>query len=595
LHFSTTLDPLTRFSIESSFRSAADSAARKMAGAAAYASEQAADRMSEKMDETRREIRNDISDFRTEMLDQAGELGKTIKAVGTDLGNGFCRIEKSMAINNDRLLQLYGGVDLVRRNLVEGFEAVIDKLEEIQDTLGRIERGVMNPEETRALERYRRARAFLAKGRATDALETINAAMNNDGGPSLAHMPELRCLRGAIRLGLYDSSTTSHLDLAGAEDDFAEALDFAKDEAKPSIREHLALAHWGRQNYPAAYAIYEGNKANADAQFHAGRCMIQMGRHDHAQDHFRAALERDPRYFAIAAADPVLQGHPDLLKSVAQKIEVDRRDAARRKERDLQKQSEKLRSSLGKVLDLSPIKDLQLAMETWIEGCKVFRSIKLSERKIAQELAKVHGIPDLEITIYIAADPFDKRAEEAFKAGEDIIKLVNDHVGLKDLIEGIATNGEVPPSYEFTGILQRIERAYERIQEQITLMQNLAYADGALSEELTPSVWSNAHPGDWRSYMAPRPKGWLAGKRYDRNYDKHRDEANAKYFAKQDRERQIKAEATQRVQEIMQDELVPKAQPHFDSLVAQADRVQRALDLIKIKRKALYRLEGVFS
>ena len=595
MHFSTTLDPLTRFSIESSFRSAADSAARKMAGAAAYASEQAADRMSEKMDEARREIRDDISDFRTEMLDQAGELGKTIKAVGTDLGNGFCRIDKSMAATNDRLLELYGGVDLVRRNLVEGFEAVIDKLEEIQDTLGRIERGVMNPEETRALERYRRARAFLAKGRAVDALEAVNAAMNNDGGPSLAHMPELRCLRGAIRLGLYDSDSSTHLDLAGAEEDFAEALDFAKDEAKPSIREHLALAHWGRQNYPAAYAIYEGNRANADAQFHAGRCMVQMGRHDHAQDHFRAALERDPRYLAIAAADPVLQKYPDLLNSVARKIETERQDAARRKERDLDKRAEKLRNTLGKAMDLSPIKDLQLAMETWIEGCKVFRDIKLSEGKISQELAKVHEVPDLKVTIYIKAAPFDERTEKAFKAGEEIIELVNDRDSLRDLIDQIGESGETPHRYDFTATLDRLEKAYKSVQEQITLMQNLAYSDGALSDELTPSVWNNYSVGNWQKYLKPRPMGWIAQKLYDRNYDKYRDEAFAKHDAQRNHERQIDDEATQMVQQIMQHELVPKADPHFGKLINQADKVQRALDLIASKRQAICRLEGVFQ
>ena len=546
------------------------------------------------MDETRREIRDDISDFRTEMLDQAGELGKTIKAVGTDLGNGFCRIEKSMAVNNDRLLQLYGGVDLVRRNLVEGFEAVINKLEEIQDTLGRIERGVMNPEETRALERYRRARAFLNKGRASDALEAVNAAMNNDGGPSLAHMPELRCLRGAIRLGLYDNDNTSHLDLAGAEEDFAEALDFAKDEAKPSIREHLALALWGRQNYPAAYAIYESNRANADAQFHAGRCMIQMGRHDHAQDHFRAALERDPRYLVIAAADPVLQEHPDLLKSVARKIEVDRREAARRKERDLQKRSETLRDTLGSALNLSPIKDLQIAMETWIEGCKAFRDIKLSEGKISQELAKVHDVPDLKVTIYIKAAPFDERTEKAFKAGEEIIKLVNDRDSLRDLIDRIVEIGEIPHQYSFIEALERLEKAYKSVQEQITLMQNLAYSEGTLSDELTPSIWNNYSVGRWQEYLKPRPTGWLAQKLYDRNYDTHRNEAYAAHTAQQNYERQIDDEATKMVQRIMQNELVPKADPHFGKLINQADKVQRALDFIESKRQAIYRLEGVF-
>lgn len=150
---------------------------------------------------------------------QAGAMQR----LGAQLDDGLVRIDQSMMAQNEELNRISGVLDGVRKDMREGFGHIEVQMSGINNRLDRIETKVSNPEETRALERFSRAVTLLKKGYPADALENLKAAIENDGGPALRHIPKFQLMLGVILIGDTQPQADDLIDYQAAHCAFRQA------------------------------------------------------------------------------------------------------------------------------------------------------------------------------------------------------------------------------------------------------------------------------------------------------------------------------------------------------------------------------------
>lgn len=292
------------------------STGRKVAQAATEAG-QAAARATQ--DQTRK-LEKHIASIRTDMLEGFGGVEAQVRVLTTDMGKGLRALDHNLHENRLALSRLEASMDVVSDNLVIGFDHILNRLEGIENTLSRIETGVMNPEQTRALERYRTARKLAEAGRPIEAMNHIQSAITNDGGLPLTHLPELMVFRAVLRIGQHDTASESVFDGPGALADLEEAIVFAAPAAKRILKLKLAAARFALQDFQGAFSLYEslatGNKKSF-ARFQMARCNFAMSRPDAAADICRALLREDISTALLFASDPLCQEHAELFVQIA--------------------------------------------------------------------------------------------------------------------------------------------------------------------------------------------------------------------------------------------------------------------------------------
>lgn len=270
-------------------------------------------------DQTRR-LQAGLATLRTDMLDGFGGVESHLRAMTEDLGRGLITLDLGLQQNRAALQRLGMSLDVVSENLAVGFGQVLSRLERMEGALDRIEARVSNPELTRALERYRTARKLAGAGRPTEALRHIEAAISNDGGLPLTHVPELMAFRAVLRIGQFDTESDSVFDGPGALADFEEAIVFASPGSKRLLQLHLAAARFALQDLHGALTAY-ADLADGDlsrfARFQMARCHFALSRPDVAADICRALLREDLSSILLFAADPLCQQHPKLFARIA--------------------------------------------------------------------------------------------------------------------------------------------------------------------------------------------------------------------------------------------------------------------------------------
>lgn len=593
MYFSQTIGPFDRMIIESNIRRAADRAGRQAAGAAWRAADAAADRMESAINDSTSKIRDDVAEIRIDMLESSISLRQTVKQMGRQIGNGLYQIEATMMRQSVQLTAIYGSIDLNRRNMIEGFNAIIDKLEAIQYTLGRIERGVMNPEETRALERYRRARTFISHGRIGDAIDAVEAGMNNDGGPSLAHMPELRILRGTIRLGLYDTDTQVHSNLAGAVQDFEEALVFADAKAKPQIREHIALAHWGMQNYPAAFAAYEALGNHIEARYQAGRCLLQIGRHDHARDIFKEIIEKSPKHLAIAAADPICRQHGSIFIDITRSMRREQQQRIHRAEIDRKARHDELARALENVFEFSPIKTMRRAKLEWIEAYEILWAFRGPVATVSERLAREFNRPNLEISLLLFNGDFNKAKEKVTDLEREIYASIKTGSGVEGAYKACHTDSENRvESQKIISRLRNLTGFYGRIEAEIgEMIHNFDTTDG-IPELFKSRVVENLPHPTQEMFMPKRPNGLIGRIRHDNNYQKLWENAEKEREREGLRQREVRSSAREEVRKLTEAEALPRVREKINGLSRHVDRARKAQEAVDLTINRIEKIES---
>lgn len=305
-------DFLTASLMRSSIESSIARGARKTADASHHAARRV-DAMSDK-------ISTGIAHMRTDMLEGMDGVRGGIEAMSTQVGQGLYALNLQARHTHDELKSMGMTLSTISSNVVTGFNLVLNRLESVQGTLEEIKAGVLNPEETKGLERYRTARLLAEKGRPVDALRYVDAAIENSGGLPLEHIPELRTLRGMLYMGLHDTDEQSVIDPQKAVIELKEALVFARPVAKPMLQDHLGMTLFGIGDYQGALKIYEDLSKQGGYEklstFQKGRCYLSMSMTDHARDVFKDLTRKDMSMSLVCASDPVCSEHPEMFSDL---------------------------------------------------------------------------------------------------------------------------------------------------------------------------------------------------------------------------------------------------------------------------------------
>jgi len=244
---------------------------------------------------------------------QAGAMQR----LGAQLDDGLLRIDQSMMEQNEELNRISGVLDAARKDMRAGFVHIADQMSGINDRLDRLEEKVSNPEETRAWERFNRAVTLIKKGYPGDAFENLKAAIENDGGPALRHIPKFQLLLGGILIGDTQPQADELIDYQAAHCAFRQAsLHLTGEEAAIALCRAGAAAFLDGDDdlaidtYLDALQIVDEERADRIKSAESHLKMYLHGNRYTVEMLKKAYFELGPdRYMHFEAVDECLQRH----------------------------------------------------------------------------------------------------------------------------------------------------------------------------------------------------------------------------------------------------------------------------------------------
>ncbi|MEE4208322.1 MAG: hypothetical protein V2I43_03530 [Parvularcula sp.] len=262
----------------------------------------------------------------------ATEQAKAMKDLGTKIDDRLVQLDATI---DTRFDEIHSCLDGISAQIGYGFSAMDERLSDIGEALDRIDYNTANPEESRARERFRRAIDLYKKGHHVPALEAVDHAIANDGGPSFAHVSEFQTLKAMLHMGSPDNRDLRVVDPAKANAAYREAARYTEVRgdssrvARGDLHYQAGLAAYAAANpaealldFQRVVSDYEGvenkriGKNSALAHFQIARCSLHLRDDKAAERHLLRAIDLDWKLLAMVASDPDCIVHQDFVEPI---------------------------------------------------------------------------------------------------------------------------------------------------------------------------------------------------------------------------------------------------------------------------------------
>jgi len=257
------------------------------------------------------------------LMSLATSQASAMRDFGTRIDDRFVQIDQSVLAQNEKLKQIDGALGSLRDDMRSGFVRISEQMSGLDEKLDRIEARVTNPEETRAWERFRRAADLIKNGHPADALEHLNAAIENDGGPAFRHIPQFQLMLGQIRIGDTISRDPVLVDYDAAHRAFRQASLHLKGQHSAIALCRAGVASFLDGDLDCAIDTYlDALKIPHPIQythFEISKCYLEKGQLNDMAHHLRHAVDQDWNMIALVASDPVFLKEADIVEGVLKK------------------------------------------------------------------------------------------------------------------------------------------------------------------------------------------------------------------------------------------------------------------------------------
>lgn len=255
------------------------------------------------------------------MLSLATAQAKAMKDLGTRIDDRLVQIDDTLLEQSRELSLVRSGLGRMHGMISDSFSALDMRMGEMEERLSRIEDMTSNPERTRAFERFRRAVAFYKNADFARALEAVDFAIGNDGGPAFEEIPEFHLLRGHLLAGTRPHEDNARLvDLAEAHRAFATAARHTRlyrergplHMAAGQLAERVGMLAEAHSSYQSAVR----DLWTLEAHFASARIALQVGDTEVVKEQLLEAVTSDWNALVVAAADPVCIEHAEIVEPI---------------------------------------------------------------------------------------------------------------------------------------------------------------------------------------------------------------------------------------------------------------------------------------
>lgn len=266
------------------------------------------------------------------LMSLATAQAKAMKELGTRIDDRLVQIDETI---NTGFSEIKFCLDGISDQIGRGFTAMDERLADIDKTLARLAKDTANPEETRARERFRRALELYKAGHYAPALEQVDHAIANNGGPSFGHVSEFQALKGMLHMGNPKNLDATVINPAKAHTAFLAAGKYAattsskdrRDRADHYYQAGLAAYAAGDpaaaiEAYRLAIADYDALRSDhygrnpSSAHFQIARSALILGDIATARTHLVRAIDLNWKMLAAVAADPDCITHQDIVEPI---------------------------------------------------------------------------------------------------------------------------------------------------------------------------------------------------------------------------------------------------------------------------------------
>ena len=265
------------------------------------------------------------------LMSLATAQAKAMEKLGTRIDDRLVQIDETI---NSRFSEVKFFLDGISEQLGRGFTAMDARLAGIDKTLARIEHNTSNPEETRARERFRRALDLCKAGHFAAALEQVDGAIANDGGPSFSHVSEFQALKGTLHMGSPANIERDVIDPAKAHAAFLAAAKYYPVKNVPDrpdradLYYQAGLAAYAAGNPMLAIEAYRAavedyvvasnryGRSPCFAQFQIARSALAIGDIGLVARHLERAIDLNWKLLVAVAADPDCIANQEIVEPV---------------------------------------------------------------------------------------------------------------------------------------------------------------------------------------------------------------------------------------------------------------------------------------